>query len=264
MDDTLRDPATIAAAIPSNVASPPLLAPVVPKPATGQNTDGDHIALLIRTLVAETLSEATDPARLREINRLVLQLLIAPPSDHSNDSDISAESAVSMRQMLRQVTLDSYREEYKELSDVWKSLEAKAQVTVTIAGIFIAAAFTFAKDLTTTRLDFYGNLCLGAAMIFLIPTIVLAVFVLWRRTVKSIPGGETVEQWADISGNTSNENLPEMTRRFIDQQSIVWKDTVASAKEAIVQKEECLHAAQILLLLAIGAAAIVTLKLINV
>jgi hypothetical protein len=107
-------------------------------------------------------------------------------------------------------------------------------------------------------------LFLGAAIIFLIPTIILSVLVLWRRTVKSIPEGEAVEQWADALAQTSDDDLPDSTRRFIDTHSGVWKTTVISAKEAITQKEGLLHAAQILLLLAIGAAAVVTLMLINV
>jgi hypothetical protein len=265
MDDKLKDPAKMAAEIiPENVKV--AASPVGTKDkdtARGQDPKLDQM-LLIKQLVGEALSANADLPRLLEINRVVGQLVTAQLDARSNTPAVSAESATSMRQTLRQMALDSYREEYKELSDVWKALETKAQGTVTIAGIFIAAAFTFAKDLATTRLDFYGNLFLGAAIIFLIPTIILSVLVLWRRTVKSIPGGEAVEQWADDIGETLDEDLPEMTRRFIDQQSSVWKTTVSSAKEAITQKENLLHAAQILLLLAIGAAAVVTLKLINV
>lgn len=217
----------------------------------------------IRRLVSEALSENTELVRLRDMNKQVLELLNNRPDGLVNRPGPSAETLIAMRRTLRQTVLDSYREEYKELSDVWKSLETKAQGTVTIAGIFIAAAFTFAKDLASTRLDYPGKLFLAGAIIFLIPTIILSVLVLRRRTIKWIPAGTDVEQWADDIENVPNEELPDRARRFIDEHSGVWKETVASTKKATAEKEALLYAAQILLLFAIGAATVVTLKLLN-
>jgi len=217
---------------------------------------------LIRRLVTEALSENTDLARLRELNQLIIEL-ISRQDQLSKEPSPSAETLISMRRTLRQTVLDSYKEEYKELSDVWKSLETKAQGTVTIAGIFIAAAFTFAKDLASTRLDYYGKLFLAGAIVLLIPTIILSVLALRRRTIKWIPAGIDVERWADDIEDVPNDELTDRARRFIDVHSEVWRETVASKKKATAKKEELLYAAQILLLFAIGAATIVTLKLLN-
>lgn len=235
---------------------PVAVAPELKLPAV----DPDHI----RRLVIEAFSENTELARLRELNKLIVELLTRRQVEMSNETVPSAEALISMRRTLRQTVLDSYREEYKELSEVWKSLETKAQGTVTIAGIFIAAAFTFAKDLASTRLDYHGKLFLAGAIIFLIPAIILSVLVLRRRTIKWIPAGTDVEQWADDIESVSNEELADKARRFIDEHSGVWKETIASTKEATAEKEQLLYAAQILLLLAIGAATVVTLKLLNI
>jgi hypothetical protein len=265
MDDILKVQREVMAEAPSNVAqlAKPIPATQIVNTNRAEITESD-IATQVKNLVAEGLSENVDLSRLRELNRLVAALLSTQLGGPSSTPVVSAESADLMRRFLRQTALDSYREEYKEFADVWKSLESKAQGTVTIAGIFIAAAFTFAKDLATTRLDFYGNVFLGAAILLLIPTVICSVLVLWKRTVKSIPSGETVEQCADALVQTTDDDLADHTRRFLDQQSALWKETVASTKEAIARKAELLHAAQVLLLLAIGAAAVVTLKLINV
>jgi hypothetical protein len=223
-----------------------------------------HQKAVIRGLVSEALSENTDLNRLRELNKLIAQLLAAQQCDSGGGPARTPDTLFAMRRSLRQTVLDSYKDEYKEFSEVWKSVETKAQGTVTIAGIFIAAAFTFAKDLAATRLDWYGKLFLGAAIVLLIPSIVLSVLALRRRTIKSIPAGSQVEQWADDIQDASEEDLAELTQRFIDQHSLIWKETTESTKAAVAQKEGLLYAAQLLLLFAIGAATIVTLKLVDI
>ena len=262
MDEDLKNPIDDAAddqgapsAPRAELARPEPAVPEAKPPAVDQDQ--------IRKLVSEALSESTELARLRELNKLIIEL-ITTQQGASKAPGPSAETLISMRRTLRQTVLDSYREEYKELSDVWKSLETKAQGTVTIAGIFIAAAFTFAKDLTSGRLDHYGKLFLGGAIIFLIPTIILSVLVLRRRTIKWIPAGTDVESWADAIANVPDEELAENARRFIDEYSGVWKQTVESTREATDKKEALLYAAQVLLLFAIGAATVVTLKLLNI
>ncbi len=47
-------------------------------------------------------------------------------------------SAAELKEQLLASALEAYRQEYKELSESWRSLEAKAQAGVAVAGIFIA------------------------------------------------------------------------------------------------------------------------------
>lgn len=46
----------------------------------------------------------------------------------------------------------AYWDEYKEYNDAWKSLEAKAQAMITSNGIFLAAAFAFARETRLTSM----------------------------------------------------------------------------------------------------------------
>jgi hypothetical protein len=39
--------------------------------------------------------------------------------------------------------LTAYLDEYREQTDIWKILESKAQVVITVAGVFLAATFAF-------------------------------------------------------------------------------------------------------------------------
>jgi hypothetical protein len=42
--------------------------------------------------------------------------------------------------------LTAYSDEYKEQADIWKILESKAQVSITVAGVFLAATFAFVQQ----------------------------------------------------------------------------------------------------------------------
>jgi hypothetical protein len=175
----------------------------------------------------------------------------------------SAET-LKIRESFRQAALDAYREEYKELSEVWKGLETKAQGTITIGGIFIAASFTFAKDLSATRLDYYGNLLLGAAIFLLIPSVLLAVLALKTREVSTPPSGEIIEDMVKDLKEVPDADLPDRKRRFIYDQGLLWQTTITTTKQAIEDKEQWLHLSQGLLLIAIVIAGALTLKLLNI
>jgi hypothetical protein len=45
-----------------------------------------------------------------------------------------------------EVGLTAYLDEYREQTDIWKILESKAQVVITVAGVFLAATFAFASQ----------------------------------------------------------------------------------------------------------------------
>jgi hypothetical protein len=240
-----------------------------PQARTAQeNGGGDAVSPdAIGRAVVRALKEEKSFADVSEIKELLRQVventqtpLPAPPALVP-----SYEKAVEMRESFRQAALDAYREEYKELSEVWKGIELKAQGTITIAGIFIAAAFTFAKDLTATqRLDFYGNLLLGAAIVSLIISIIFSVLALKTREVELPPGGERLKNMADHYKAVRDEDLPDRTQRFINQHASAWQEVVDDAREAIDDKERWVRTAQGFLVVAIIIAATLTLGLLKV
>jgi hypothetical protein len=51
---------------------------------------------------------------------------------------------------LPRLALENYREEYRDLSETWRSLDTKAQGLGAIAGIFLAALFAWAREMPPT------------------------------------------------------------------------------------------------------------------
>jgi hypothetical protein len=66
-------------------------------------------------------------------------------------------------------------DEYKEQSDVWRTLESKAQVVITVAGVFLAAVFAFCRD---SGLGGYAKLFVAVTMIALLVALFNALQVL--------------------------------------------------------------------------------------
>ena len=60
------------------------------------------------------------------------------------------DTSVAAAADLHQKVLDPYQAEYKDLFDAWKNIETKAQGAATTSGIFLAAAFAFAREFDPT------------------------------------------------------------------------------------------------------------------
>jgi hypothetical protein len=235
------------------------------KRTENKERSGDSISpAIIGEAMAQALNENKSLADISEIKELLRQVSEKIQTPAPQPTEPSAAKALEIRESFRQAALDAYREEYKELTEVWKVLETKAQGTVTIAGIFIAAAFTFAKDLAATRLDFYGNLLLGAAIACLIFTIIFSVLALKTREVKLPPAGERVKLMADHYKDVADADLPDRKRRFINQQVNEWQRVVDDARDDIDAKERWIRTAQGFLVIAIITAATITLSLLKV
>ena len=66
-------------------------------------------------------------------------------------------------------------DEYREQADTWKTLETKAQVAITIAGVFLAAVFAFTRD---PGLHCSIQMFLGITLLALLLTLFCALWVL--------------------------------------------------------------------------------------
>lgn len=140
--------------------------------------------------------------------------------------------------------------EYKDLVDAWRLLETKAQALSSVAGIFIAAAFAFARDLaggTGKPLKFVLILAVGALLL----TIGYGVVALFVRAVQSPLGGAGKLALTDdlLTVRTSSE-FPERYRNFLRDQIRVWERALESFRDANFQKARCLVAGQCTLLVA--------------
>lgn len=175
-----------------------------------------------------------------------------------------------IKEALHQAVLEAYCADYKELSDIWKGLEVKAQGTVTIAGIFIAATFAFIRDLNNLHWGYPKRLLLGLAIFSLVFCVILAILVLTLRTVEAPPTGEYVGQIVkDILRlkfeETVEDNAAKLSERkilFINEQIREWHKAKESASKILKRKVRYLWVAQWLLVTAISLVVLLTLSII--
>ena len=66
-------------------------------------------------------------------------------------------------------------DEYREEADVWTTLETKAQVVITVAGVFLAAAFSFSL---TAGISLNIRILLGITLLALLLALICALWVL--------------------------------------------------------------------------------------
>lgn len=89
------------------------------------------------------------------------------------------------------LVLDAYKAQHTEYVDLWKTLDTKAQGTIAIAGIFLAGAFGFARDVGD--LEWVPRFLFAGAVVALWASVACAVRALWVSRVRFPPAGETAE-----------------------------------------------------------------------
>ena len=162
------------------------------------------------------------------------------------------------REALVRDALDAYKEEYRELSDTWRNLDTKAQGTITVSGLFLAAMLAFVRALSSTTTPTEKWLLTITAAL-LTCGIIFALLVLRIRSVSGAPIGEHLAKLIDdllaAEDGTSAERLLDYCR----DQSQMWNSTNREIEEVNKLKAGYLIRAQLILVAAIGIAAIVTL-----
>jgi hypothetical protein len=159
------------------------------------------------------------------------------------------------KQQLLEFVQTSYEQEFDELVDNWKGIETKAQGTVAVCGIFIAAVIAFATkhtgDFVTLRAVF-----LSLALFLLIASVVCAVAALLVTSVPNSPRGEDVEdKFKPLLAKDVLEqsDLSKLGGEIIDK----WRSTNVAIHEANGKKADRLFVAQALLLAAIFVAVVI-------
>lgn len=164
------------------------------------------------------------------------------------------EEASKIREFLRKTLLDSYQDEYKEISDIWRVLETKAQGNIAIAGIFIAGAFAFIGKIE--RQTFW----LEKELLFLVISVVFSVLVLKVRQVYFPPMGGFIDQmFIDHLKITNDDELLARFPRFINDQAKAWEKVKINLERQNKLKARFLGFAQWFLLIAILTVALATL-----
>jgi len=126
-------------------------------------------------------------------------------------------------QELMRCALESYREEYQELSDRWRNLDAKAQGVGAIAGVFLAAAFAWARDVPV-GFGCCERLLLAVGVLLLVGVVLSAVLALRLRSVSGVPTGlEIAKMVEDIRGVIVTSEAEQRILAFCQDQTRLWK-----------------------------------------
>lgn len=170
--------------------------------------------------------------------------------------------SVPFRVELLKVALDSYREEYKEVWETWRSLDAKAQGSGAIAGVFLAAGLAWARDIPPD-LAAPGRWLLGLALLAVVVAVAGTVFAMQVRTVQAPPlGDETADMVKDLLNAEPGDDQASRLAGFYADQASTWKDTNADMQRKNLWKAGWLRIAQFSLLVA--AVLVAMLVLISV
>ncbi len=178
--------------------------------------------------------------------------------------DADSSTSTSHEAGLLDVLAD-YQVDFKDSVEHWRSIETKAQASITMAGIFLAAGFALVRELDpSTTWWVRGLLLLGA--VALMAAVAFAVLTLKVRTVAAPPPAGELQKLIDDffrpqDDSTSQEgarNLQEETRNLLFDRIRLWQGSVQYAQEIIRSKAKQLLRAQLALLTALSVVAVLT------
>jgi hypothetical protein len=161
---------------------------------------------------------------------------------------------------LLEIALAAHQDAYKELSQGWRSVEAKAQGTVGLAGIFMAAAFAFARDLP----DEVNGVTVALFAVAVALLACSAAAAVWAQRVRTIPAAPSllVHQWVEDIRRLPADQQAERVPGFYEEYNDAWLKTNQRLLDLIRSKARSVMVAQTALLLAgacVSTATIVTL-----
>ena len=204
----------------------------------------------------ESVRDARDPS------------LIAKGTQSSGETtpnaSVQSEASLALRLASARVALppkiiEAYRDDYKEFLEAWKNIETKAQGTVAISAIFLAAAFTYAARVGDDTPDTH-RWALIVAVVTLTAAVLLALVSLWTRGVDAPPYLRTATDLVRLL-YTSKEEFLERQAGIATDQIQRWYESVQSLRSRYAWKTRWLYCAQGAILfgaLVVGALVIAT------
>jgi len=151
---------------------------------------------------------------------------------------------------LPRLALDSYRDEYRDLSETWRNLDTKAQGLGAIAGIVIAAVFAWVRDLPAS-FNSYERIVVLVTLMLLVGAVIAAVLALQVRKVAAPPLGDmTAEMVHDLMEKGEATEHEQRLANFSNDQAETWRQTNNDMRQHCERKANWLSVGQIALLLA--------------
>lgn len=163
-----------------------------------------------------------------------------------------------IRHNLHSSVIEAYANEYKELAETWRNLESKAQSAITVAGIFIAGAFAYVREIKppthTTE-----KVLLEVSVGFLIASVVLSILALRLRKVAAPLMGDNMNTMVgDLLQLSDDENFLKRLPDHYNDQSGLWRKVKEETHAANQSKARFLWWSHITLVIAIVVVACIT------
>lgn len=109
--------------------------------------------------------------------------------------------------------VQSYRDEYAEVSDRWKSLDAKSQGVGAFAGILLSACLALSKAAGFTLSGLEASVLIFA-VVALMAAIFTAMMALRIRSIQGAPMGTNIAQMLQDMAHATHDSDSECIRRY--------------------------------------------------
>ena len=192
-------------------------------------------------------------------NRGERQEAAAVPDDSRGAAVVRGEERgpVDRRDELREKSLAASNDDYKELTAVWRYLGARAQATVAIAGIFIAATFVHLSRYTPAGLA--EVVVLFFAVLSLIVCAFLSLLVLRVQDMPSPVLDDFLRRWVTDLEGKSDEEFRAALPSFYKERAELWSRPTEQLGATLKRQSALLWGAQVFLVVAILAAALLVI-----
>lgn len=165
---------------------------------------------------------------------------------------------------LSRVALDAQKEEYRELIEMWKGIETKAQGNIAIAGIFFAGLALFLRH---GQADLISPIqaILIATVVALVSSVIFSMLALYVSGVAAPPVGDNVNTLVhDLRQVDDQTELNLRYPLFFLDQLREWRIANPLVEGVCRRKASRLLMAQYLLLAAIvGVSSLLILKILG-
>ena len=163
-----------------------------------------------------------------------------------------------VKKLLCDCLLESYREEYDDLIEIWKSIEAKAQATAAMDGIFLAAVFALVKDLKQPITHAF-ILTLAVATVFLIASVIAALIALVVRKTPALPVGARLDPMVQDLLRLDNQDIQCRLANFTCDRIAQWRKGNEGVQNVTEKKAKFVWSAQLFTVLAVIVVALFTI-----
>lgn len=192
---------------------------------------------------------STDPLRLSMVEPILVRL-----AQESDTPRVDLD--------LLKLALQAHGEAYKDLTQSWRGVETKAQGTAAVAGVFLAGAFAFARELPQNVRPEASRLLIGTVLLLILS----AIIALWSQRIQQMPyppSSVSVHQWIeDIRRSDPADERSARLVGFYEDYNDAWLTTNTRLITIINRKARFVLVSQVALLIAGVLVAVLTVLVV--